>query len=305
VTRRSQRAFAAVLVAAGTVAALAASGCSTILGIESDRHLVASDGGAGADADASPGPWDCLQSAGSGPQSLAPLALSLIVMDGLQPEVAAGSVDGGSDLETVSGAYLPGISVRSCALLDPDCVSGSTPVVTDDAGLAQMSVAGTFSGFFRLSGPMGTEQAVPVNLYPGRLLASDQGTRLPAYELSPDGIQTLAITITTTPLSLDPDGGVGHVLANVYDCQDHQAAGVVLHLDTTGAETQAFYFKDSVPNSSATQTDSFGLGGAINVPVGTQTLSASIADGGASLGTTTITVHAGQVTWAWLRVRSR
>ncbi len=300
-TRGSGRTPAAT--AGGAAAVLAAAGCTTLLNIQADRYVVATD--ASADAGSAPGAWDCLQDAGSSPYSSAPLQITLVVMDGLQPELAAGSVDGGSDLETVSGAYLPGVSVQSCSLLDPDCMSGSTRVTSDDAGNVAMSVPGDFSGFFRLQGAVGGADGVPVSLYPGRLLASDPGTRLPAYEISQDEMRILASTLTSTPVSLDPAGSVGHVLVNVYDCEDHQAAGVVLHLASTGDQTEAFYMKDGVPDPRATETDAFGLGGAINVPVGTQTVSAAIAGGGPSLGTTTITVHPGQITWAWVRVRSR
>jgi hypothetical protein len=226
-------------------------------------------------------------------------------MDGLQPELAAGAVDGGSDLETVRGTYLAGVSVQSCALLDPACRSASDPVSSDGSGIVSISVPGDFTGFLRLEGPVGAAPGVPVSLYPGRLLASDTGMRLPAYEISQDEMRILASTVTATPVSLDPNGTVGHVLVNVYDCQDHQAPGVAIQYATTGADTEDFYMSGGVPDPRATQTDSFGLGGAINVPIGTQTVRATLADGGAPLGSTTITVRAGQITWAWVRVRAR
>ncbi len=76
--------------------------------------------------------------------------VTLLVMDALQPSTAAGAIDGGSDLDTVKGAWLSGMSVRECTLRDPMCASGSPPVVTGEAGAAEFHLTGDFAGFFDL-----------------------------------------------------------------------------------------------------------------------------------------------------------
>jgi hypothetical protein len=289
---------AAIWIGAG---AAGAAGCSSILGIEPNRYLAQADASTVAHADAGrEGPWDCLGT--SAPASAtSPLQITLIVMDGLQPEVSAGSVDGGSDLATVSGAYLPGITVRACALLDPSCASATTRV-TDDGGNATFDLDTSFRGFFAMNGMLGTDPGVPVTLYPGGFLAADDRTSIPAYEVSVPGMMFLAGAVTPAPLALGPDAGAGHLLVNVYDCHDHQAPGVKIAYDNPGASVP-FYFMGGFPSPMATETDSFGLAGAIDVPPGTQTVTASLAGKGTTIGSATVLVRPGEVTWAWIRVR--
>src|ERR1700722_17434719 len=123
--------------AAGLVFA-ATSSCTVVLGIDADRY-VAGATDAGADADARPDPWGCLN-APSEQDIASPVALSLLVMNALYPSVSAGGVDGGSDLDTVSGTYLPGVGVMACQDLDTDCSSGLGPVVTNDGGVANFQL---------------------------------------------------------------------------------------------------------------------------------------------------------------------
>jgi hypothetical protein len=299
----------------GSVFAAAGLGCSSILGIEADRYLAASDASSESDvratgdsskpSDAQVDPWGCLGLPVPGAGTTSPLDITLIVMDGLQPEISAGQVDGGSDLVTVSGAYLPGITVQACALLDPGCSMPSGTHVTDDAGRAAFALDTSFQGFFGMSGKVSGQAGVPVTLYPGTFLPSDNGTSIPAYELSKDGLQILAGSLVQTPLALGPDAGAGHLLVNIYDCQDHQAAGVEFAYSNLGSQAQPFYMKGGIPSPMSTQTDDFGLGGAINIPTGAQTVTATLAGEGTVIGSQTVLVRPGQITWAWVRVRSQ
>jgi hypothetical protein len=306
--RRASAGWLAAAASVGLAACQAVAGCSAVLGIEADRHLAAADA-SGAPGDAGSGaggatPWGCLLDAGASGTSR-PLTVTLIVMDGLQPEVSAGSIDGGSDLVTLSGAYLPGISVRACSLLDPSCAAGSPPVVTDDAGRATFQLTGGFYGFFDLHGSLAGAPGVPVSFYPGRFVEGDEVTGIPAYEFSQDGLRLLASSLTTARLAFGDDAGAGHVLVSAFDCQDHQAAGVSFSYSNSSAQTQSFYMAGGIPNPAGKQTDGYGLGGAINVPAGAQIVSATIADGAASLGTSTVVVRPGSIAWAWFRVRAR
>lgn len=293
--------------AAAAIGSALAVGCTSILGIEPNRYLAA-DASAGphgdaASADAHPDPWGCL---GAGPPGgTTPVAITLIVMDGLQPEVSAGSVDGGSDLVTVSGTYLPGISVSACSVLDPSCMGSSTITqMTDGAGRATFHLDTSFGGFFAMKGMLGTDTAIPVSLYPGTFLPADDGTSIPAYELSLTGLMVLTSTVTTAPLALGDDAGAGHLLVNVYDCQDHQATGVKIAYSNPGSGVP-FYFMGGIPSPMANETDNFGLAGAIDVPLGTQTITATLAGKGTQVGSATVLVRPGQITWAWVRVRSQ
>jgi hypothetical protein len=286
-------------------------GCSGLLGIDSDRTLVVDAGipetaapeaapEAGADRVMPSGPWGCLQLPAETLDPSLKVTVTLQVFDALQTATALGSVDGGSDLTTVSAAWLSGVSVRSCSLLDPTCGQGSAPVVTDDAGQATFHLTGDFSGYFELT----RSDLVPWSLYPQNLLAGQTSTDLPAFGLSPAGFQFIARAITSTPLSLDTDGGLGHAFVQIFDCQDHQASGVQLTYSGLGAETVIFYMKNGVPSTSATRTDSFGIGGVLNVPTGSLTVSGSLAAGLQSIGTADVVIRPGTVTLAFIRVRS-
>jgi hypothetical protein len=303
---RARGVLAVIVWGAGL--AQAGVGCSSILGIESDRHLVsnASDGGYASDAkaDAQVDPWACLGQPVPGSGHPDPLDITLVVMDGLQPETSAGGVDGGSDLVTVNGAYLPGITVRACDLLDPGCTMPSATVVTDGDGRAIFALPQTFGGFFRMDGMLSGEPAIPVSLYPGPLTMNEATSSLPGYELSEEGLQILTGSLVQTPLALGADAGAGHLLVNVYDCMDHQGAGVSFSYSNLGSGAQPFYFSGGLPSTTGTETDGYGLGGAINVPLGAQTITAKVASSGTVVGSTAVVIRPGEITWAWIRGRA-
>jgi hypothetical protein len=196
-----------------------------------------------------------------------------------------------------------------CELRDPMCLGALTASTTDDAGTVRFDLAGDFTGFFDLR----RDDLVPTTLYPGSLLPGDTTCGLPSFGITPSDLSALARTITPEPIVLAADGGAGHALVTIYDCADHQAPGVSVAYSTTGPQTVPFYFKGGLPTTAADQTDGYGLAGAINVPQGPLTVTASLTgDGGAptmtppgtALGTTTFDVRPGAITLAWIRVRS-
>jgi hypothetical protein len=299
-----------VLLGAGI---LAGAGCSTLLGVDPDRHVAADDGGGGsgdagsrddATADAAPssdgggaeaaGPWSCL----SAPREVLDPALqvevTLVVID---PSWATYST-GGPSLVTISGNWLTGVAVRPCALLDPDCLDAPKAVLTDDAGRAQFSLTGDFAGFFDLRRP----DLVPATLYPGHLLAGEPVAIFPSFDLTPMKFLSVA---SSAGVTVTLDAGVGHVLVAVYDCQDQQASGVSIAYDNLGPQGAPFYIANGLPDLTATETDYFGLAGAFNVPVGTVKATATLFSTGTQVGSASFDVRAGGLTSAWIRVRSR
>jgi hypothetical protein len=304
---------ARVLVGAGFLAGV---GCSAVLGVDADRYVAldkdaasdaavvavrdagAADSQDGSDA-SSIQPWDCLNRP---PEELDPdlhVDLKVQVMDAIQPSTSAGAIDGGSDLDTVTGTWLSGVAVRHCAMLDPDCRNGSSIVLTSEAGVAEFDLTGDFSGFFDLR----RSDLVPATLYPGHLLAGQAMANFPAFLIRPMEIQDLAGSSDTTVI-LDADAGVGHAVVTIYDCQDHQAPGVAVTYSLTGPEAVSFYFEDGLPSTVATETDGFGLAGIVNVPVGTMMAKATLASNGSPVGSATFDIRAGALTFAWIRVRT-
>jgi|CZKU01.1.fsa_nt_gi hypothetical protein len=280
----------------GLIAAIVAvgiPGCSTVLGIDANRSVVSETLDAGA--------WDCL---GAPSEALDPsrqVELTLLVMDALQSSTAAGAIDGGSDLDTVSGVWLPGVAVQGCALRDLNCESGSTSVVTtNSAGAATFSLTQDFAGYFE----MRRSDLVPATLYPGNLLVGQPVASFPAYDISPAGLRDLASTITPEAIGLDPAGNVGHAIVTVYDCLDHQAPLVSVTYSTSAPSTVPYYFADGLPSSTATMTDSYGLAGAVNLPIGSMTVTAALPSSKTPVGMTAFLVRPGALTFAWIRART-
>jgi hypothetical protein len=296
---------------------LAGAGCSTVLGVDADRYVAAGDDASARGADASPkedateppdgggdsaaaGPWGCL----TGPrETLDPtqhMEVTVVVIDPTWPTLSAGGIDGGSDLDTIMGDWLPGVTVRSCTLLDPDCRDAPDAGLTDDAGRVEFRLPADFAGFFDLRRP----DLVPTTLYPGHLLAGQSAASFPVFDLAPIKLLDLATGAGTTA-TLDIDAGVGHALVTVYDCQDHQASGVSIAYDNLGPRGMPFYFTGGLPDLSETETDDFGLAGAFNVPVGALRATATLVSTGAEVGSASFDVRPGSLTSAWIRVRSR
>jgi hypothetical protein len=309
------RGATSVLLGAGI---LAGAGCATLLGVDPDRYVAAGDDAGGQSGDAGPkgdatvdgapspdgrgaevsGPWSCLTAP---PEVLDPalhVDVTLIVMDPIWPTNSAGENDGGPSLVTISGNWLPNVAVRPCGLLDPDCLDAPKAVITDDAGRAEFSLTGNFAGFFDLHRP----DLVPATLYPGHLLAGQPVAILPSIDLTPTKFLSVAWSAGAT---VTLDGGVGHVMIAVYDCQDHQAPGVSIAYDNLGSRGAPFYFTNGLPDLTASETDSFGLAGAVNVPAGTVKATATLVSTGTEVGSASFDVRPGSLTSAWIRVRAR
>jgi hypothetical protein len=307
-----------VLLGAGI---LAGAGCSTLLGVDPDRYVAPGDDAGERSPDAGPkedatldapsaldggadagaaGPWGCL----SDPREVLDPALqvevTLVVIDPAWPTSSALSTDGGSYLNPIIGDWLPKVAVRPCALLDPDCLNAPNAVLTDDAGRAEFSLTGDFTGFFDLR----RSDLIPATLYPGHLLAGQPVASLFTYDFTRTQLLNLATSAGAT-VTLNADAGVGHALVWVYDCRDQQAPGVSIAYDNLGPRGATFYFSNGLPDFTATETDDFGLAGAVNVPAGTVKATATLVSSGAELGSASFDVRAGSLTSAWIRVRSR
>jgi hypothetical protein len=280
-----------------------AHGCASVLGIESERHLVAVNDGGGSGLDGSAvdaGPWFCLGTPPKLGDPSAKVALTVLLFDGVSNETSAGSVDGGSDLVAVDYTPLTGASIRYCGIRDPNCGSPSPAVITDDAGLATFQVAGDFAGFF----DMQRSDLVPASFYPGNLVAGDPAQMLLTYDFTPANLSLLASTVTSSRIALDTDGGLGHIFVTIFDCNDHQAAGVSLTIDNSAAQTVVFYSSGGLPTTKTNETDSYGLAGAVNVPIGALTVKATLAAQLLPIGTINVPIRPGAITFAYVRVRT-
>jgi hypothetical protein len=292
------------------IGVLAGAGCSEVLGIQADRYVAdPADAGrntSGDDAfdDAASTAWSCLSRPNEVLDPNLHVDLTVLVMNALDQSVSAGSVDGGSDLDTISGVGLPGVAVRPCTLRDPDCMNAPDAAMTDDGGRVVFSLSGDFAGFFDFRRP----DLVPSTLYPGNLLAGQPSASFPAFLIDTPTFVALAQAASGTSPCVDPEGGLGHVIVTVYDCNDHQAPGVSVTYDNQAASVLPFYFKDGLPSTAAKATDSFGLAGAINIPKGALAVNAFVHPAGDAaptpIGNINVVVRPAAITFAWIRVRT-
>jgi hypothetical protein len=264
-----------VVVAAVVVAAIAAlAGCSSVLGIDSDRHLV----DAGAD-DASNGPsWSCLSGAVPTPPAMA--TVEFVIGD---PSTAVNS-------SQPEGMPIPGLVVTACTRLDPDCSAPlATSVPTDATGQTKLVVPGGFDGYFETAASGSFLSAIyshePVE---GSQLFQQSGMRSTLVMLA-------AMIVHVT---LDPSAGT--VIPYVLDCNSQRAASATIDVGALGPTEHFYYLNQSIPSTTATATDDTGGAFALNVPAGSITVKASNAAGQLVASTTTI-VRAGRVTFVQLR----
>lgn len=315
----------AVLVACA-VSGFAA--CSQILGIQSDRYVDAGvaetstpdvgggdvNGGdaGGGDAGIEAGPWSCL---GQPPQVFSPTATSavtLLAIDGLQPITQAQVVDGGSALDILSYAPIPGLSVRACStILHPLCDQGTGTAyqTTDDAGKTTFQLLQSWNGFFQINTPGYFTTA----LYPGSMIAGETQTTLPGIILGSTAEAELEAVLTGVTLSHEADGGVGHVLVSIYDCQDHFAPGVQIvpgsSVDAGPYLTTVFYTQGSggqeIPTTTTDSTDAIGAGGILNAPTGSFLVTAKLKATGQTVGSLALFVSPGTATQVTIRARTQ
>jgi hypothetical protein len=248
-----------------------------------DAGIDASDAGDGA-----VNIWGCLSQP---PEVLNPnqqITVTLTAFDALQPITTAGP--SGSDLVPVAYSAVGSAAIRGCLVTDPLCSEPVATAITNDAGVATVSLPGDFVGFFDLSTP----GYFPSATYPGQLLAMLQTGEL---QLLADA---LGVTMYT-----GLDAGVGQAFFEVYDCYDHHAAGIQFTLlGDGGPDTVQWYLSNGAPSTTATQTDSVGAGGAVNVPIGALTVRATLASTQQVIGTINPIITAGATTFAFVRVRT-
>ena len=269
---------------------------SLLLGACHSSDVTADTGSQAFDA---AGPWSCLDQP---PQitTANPVAITFKIFDGVDQLTTAGST-GGSDLTVISFSSLPGITVEACAPLDPMCAQPlAPPEISDDAGEGTVTVPDDFSGFFKFSGA----GYVVSNIYPGPLLADALTFAPPVGMVPPQSGAALAQVIGETA-DLDAGASVGNAFFEIFDCFDRHAEGVSFAMSVdAGPTTVQYYLNNGLPTRTATQTDSLGGGGVVNVPIGLLTITATLAETNQTLGSIRVNIVAGAETFAWVRART-
>jgi hypothetical protein len=240
-------------------------------------------------------------------------SVTLLVPDSLQPVLTAQNVDGGSGLDIVQYSPLAGLPVRACPeSYDSTCANGTPWQTTNDAGLSTFTLLNSFDGFFEFDPDAGL---FTTSFWPGLMVAGDTTATIGATTLPLAAIGELQAVLPGVHIDGEADGGLGHVLLTVYDCQDHSAPGVSFTPSSTapaggGYATQLFYTASAggpgmeLPSTTATKTDNSGTGGILNVPTGLLTVAVTQASTGRQVGVVNVLVPPGRAAAAILRVRT-
>jgi hypothetical protein len=276
-------------------------GCNLVmnLGRFNEPATPDSGGGPGAGEDAGPGTnFDCLKQPNEALDP-SPVTLHLLVTNATTPATTAGAIDGGSDIVPVVYDPEPGVTFVSCLELDPLCAHPVTsPQTSDDAGFVTLSLTGSFSGFFRGTGPT----VVPFTFAPGQWLTGAKEATYLTSALAPSDEQLLNGALGNA-VDLDAGSGLGEVFIIIYDCDDHHVPGATIALSRTGPETLPFYIVSGLPSTTVQVTDSEGVGGAVNVPSGTVRATATYLATSTTLGSVDVYVRPGELTYGWIRMR--
>jgi hypothetical protein len=267
-------------------------------GSEAGVSDAANEGGGEDAGDGAVDPWGCVSLP---PETLNPnqvIQVTVTSFDALKPITTEGPQ--GSDLVPVTYSAVTGATVEACGTFDPACAGPVATATTNDAGVAQVTVHGDFVGFYRLTAPGYLGSAT----YPGQLLQDASAESITTAMLGTNELQLLAAALGVT-VDTSPDAGVGHAFFEAFDCFDHHAAGVVFTMQgDAGADTVQWYTRNNAPSTTATETDTLGTGGAVNVPTGALTVTASLGSSGKILGTINPIIGAGTTTFAFIRVRT-
>ena len=282
------------------IAIVGIAGCASVLGIDSDRHVVEgppdtgtpvvdagppdtgppADAGSGLDAAAIPTNWSCL----ADPEPTIPTG-------DLQLDIFFNDVGGNSSSSTTTGTPVPDMLVHYCNKLDINCGNPSTDVLTDDGGVAHLIVPGGFDGYYEGISDAGYTPAIL--------------SRTPqiSNEYSTQGVANIGLLTAGAGLAgvgQQPDLSIAIVTA--ADCTTTPAAGISFTVAAQAQGEEVVYLVNNLPTKGATQTDSqSGSALIFNVPPGTLTVSAAFADTGIPIRTVTTLGRQGWVTFIQIR----
>ena len=277
------------LGAASAVAALCAAvltgGCSAVLGIESDRHVVVkgeTDSGAAVVADAGsdsgvPANWACIDQLPTA-AATTPVQLKLFVND-----VSTASTN-------FAGTPIALAEVRACGTLDLVCASPLATATSDDGGIAVLTVPPQFRGYYELS----------ANGYTPSLISRPPQND---SEYSQQGVANLTLIALGGQLAgVTADPNLGLAIVSVIDCDNAPAANMIIDVGEQGPGEKIVYLDKSLPTAAAKATDSTGSALVYNAQPGTLTVTAKFADTGRTVRSISTLARSKWVTYVQIRL---
>jgi hypothetical protein len=262
------------------LAVSAAAACSVV--VDADRVQCKSDvdctGRGGAFADSMcvaslcqpDSRWSCLDETPTPSTETGPFAVAMRTQDLLTQQPKAG------------------VKAELCNKVDVDCSAPLFTTTSDATGLLTLQVPGAFSGYVLLQAP---------DVLPGLYFFNPSIDR--DQEIPPILMPTpLANSLLVAQIGGTQGPNHGHALVMAEDCNGSFAAGVSYATADGDAMTKTFYSVSGLPSASATTTDSDGYGGMINLPSGAVTLTGDLAAKERTIGTISLLVRAGAISYS-------
>jgi hypothetical protein len=192
-----------------------------------------------------------------------------------------------------------GMPVLACGSLDPECAQVVTQGLTDGNGEIVLDVPLGFRGYLHMkTGGPGFLSMLPhlLAVLPPPAADSDLTSPIPSsrsWILTSE--RELNLLLGNVGAAVDPS--LGHINAATLDCSGQPLAGVHVVTPNEGPKTIEYYFAGlSTPSVSATETDSTGVVGFINVLPGVVKLDTRVVAASRHHGTYSLLVKKGSVT---------
>lgn len=193
---------------------------------------------------------------------------------------------------------IAGATAQVCKKIDVDCTMPTATSTTDANGNVTFDIDKSFSGYVQFQ--KGTD------IVPGLYFFNpppDQDMDMVSVQIVTPGIvAALTKTLMSTQLMQN-----GLTLINTLDCNGKGAAGISItaegldKLDLDGGPPPTtFYSVGGLPNAGATETDSSGFGGFVNLPPGTLAVKGMVNGTRYQLQEISILIRANAITYARL-----
>jgi len=180
-------------------------------------------------------------------------------------------------------------TAKVCGKLDTECANPLAMGIASDAeGILAVEVEKGFDGFLELTAP---DKLSPILYFFYPPLDADR--TIPYVPLVPPSVYISLATQLGTNLKLDR----GAAIALSYDCQGVTAPGLEFSVDDEDEITTPFFMEKGLPSLTAVETDSSGQGGFVNVKPGIRRMSGALRQSGAHVGTVSVVVRAGLITY--------
>lgn len=204
----------------------------------------------------------------------------------------------GRYLRLIGDQPVSGLTVRACGRVDLACSQPFDVTTTDEQGYVNVSVPAWFDGFMELPTATSFTTMVP-SLSSGPPSDIDQ----PKDMVIKDDIAAhllaepeLNILLAQIGQSVDPE--LGHIFALATDCNGAPANGVELVPAVRATKTTPYYTDTTgTPSVTSNQTAQAGEAGFVNMATGPVSLTARLAESGRKIGTYTVIVRPGTISY--------